>query len=468
MKSFAFKITCRFAALATLTTAAVLVTAGFVLDHEVEHGLDVLHDIEVVELTELLGRDGNLSPAEISERIKHDADSDAALFAIQIADARGNVLFRSENLGETILPSGTTAERHWTSTVPFLGRVHLSAYSAGPWRIHIGSPLAPAERVLREYIRLALPLLLTVSLASVGLGYAFSRSTLQPIRTIEATARRIRADNLTERIPVPAGRDELSSLAELLNQTFDRLETSFEQIRRFSADASHELKTPLALIRLNVEKVRARLSTDTEGTTALTDVLEEIGRMHDVIDRLLFLAKAESGAVPLSRVPVEMDAFVAEFAEDARVLSEDRGVRFAIARNDQGDANIDPELLRQLLLNLVANAVAVSAAGSCVQLESRREGDVWRLRVMDEGPGLPEKDLTRIFERFVRLPTGAPGKGHGLGLAISRSIAALHHGQIAAENRAGRSGLALTVTLPRDGGTNELPSTSAATPPARG
>ena len=450
MRSFAFRITCRFAALVTGTTAVVLALGGVLLDRQMENSLSVLHDIEVRELAELIGLDGTLTAADVADRIQHDADSDAALFVMQVADVRGNVLFRSDNLGETILPASLRANEHGTVVVPLLGRVHLSAYAVGPWQILIGSPLEPGERMLRSYIRMGVPLLVGVGLVSLALGYAFSRATLRPIRAIEATARRIRADNLAERIPLPPGRDELASLTQLLNQTFDGLEASFEQVRRFAADASHELKTPLALVRLNIEKLRNRPNTDGETAAVLGEVLEEIARLHQVMDRLLFLAKAESGAVPLVLQPSEMADFLVSFAEDARALAEDRAVRFAVQENQPGELRVDRNLLRQLLLNLVSNAVAASPPGGLVQLSSQRSGDEWRLEIVDEGPGIPASELSRVFDRFVRLPqsTVQSPAGHGLGLAICRSIAELHGGRIRAENRPEGAGLRVTVTLP--------------------
>jgi signal transduction histidine kinase len=452
VRSFAFRITCRFALLVTATTAAVLAVGGFMLDNEIEHGLELLHDIEVRELGELIGTDPRLDAAAMADRIKHDADSDAALFVIQVADARGSVLFRSGNLGEVVLPAAANGS-HWTTTLPFLGRVHVSFYSLGPWQLHIGSPLKPSERLMRDYIRMCVPLILAVAFISVGLGYAFSRATLRPIRAIEATANRIRADNLAERIPIPSGRDELASLTLLLNQVFDRLQGSFEQIRRFTADASHELKTPLALIRLNAEKLRSRLSQDAEADASIDDILEEIARLHQVIDRLLFLAKSESGTLTLAARQVNVDKFITAFGEDARVLAEDRGVHFVLGKNSAGEIQAEPDLLRQLLLNLVANAVAASPAKGIVRLESSPVESGWQFVVIDEGPGIPEAQLPRIFDRFVRFErpaaTSETRRGHGLGLAICKSIVELHRGSIRAENRSDRSGLRMTILLPR-------------------
>lgn len=450
MKSFTVRLTVRFALLVTATTAAVLIAGGFVLDHQIDRGLEVLHEIEAKEMVELIGDDAGLDGAAVAQRIAHDADADAALFVIQVSDAGGRVVFRSANLGNTILPVAMSSDHAGALELPEIGRVHLSRFERGPWRIQIGSLLAPSERVLRDYVRMTVPLMLAVGLLSVGLGYAFSRSTLRPLRAIEATANRIRADNLSERIAVPASRDELAALTSLLNQMFDRLQASFDQVGRFAADVSHELKTPLALIRLNAERLRPRVAADPEAQAAVADILEEIAQLHQVIDRLLFLAKAESGALNLELKSVDVAGFLQAFAEDAGALAEDRGVRFALRQNEAGELRAERDLLRQLLLNLVANAVAVSPPGGAVTLASAPGPGGWKLVVEDEGPGLPEVQLARIFERFVRFER-ADGQrgGTGLGLAICKSIAELHHGTIRAENRRDRPGLRVTVTLPR-------------------
>jgi signal transduction histidine kinase len=448
MSSFTLRLTTRFALLVTATTAAVLVAGGLLLDHQVEHGLDLMHDVEAQELGELLGPDGGLAPALVATRLRRDADSDAALFFIQVARSGGEVVFRSENLGESLLPA-VPGGGHETARLPFLGRLRLSSYRSGPWELVIGSSLGPAERLLRDYLRISLGLLVGVGALSLALGYLFSRDTLRPIRAIERTARRIRADNLGERVPVN-GRDELAALARLLNETLDRLQSSFEQVRRFAADASHELKTPLALVRLNAEKLRPRVVGDPEAEAALGDILEELAQLNQVIDRLLFLAKSEGGALRADRRPVELAAWLEAFAEDARALAEDRGARFALGANAGGTFAVEPDLLRQLLLNLVTNAVAVSPPGGTVVLESGPEGPDWVLAVSDEGPGLPPDQLGRVFGRFVRYERGGstpPVRGHGLGLAICQAIAELHGGAIRAENRPGGRGLRVTVRL---------------------
>lgn len=450
MKSFTVRLTGRFALLVTTTIAVVLGLGGYLLQRQSLRALELSHEVEARELGELLGPGSGRTAAEIRDRLERDARSDDAIFFIQINDARGEIVFRSNNLGTSILPPPNGGPAHRDINLPALGSLRLSAVPHGPWRILVASFLEPSRQVLRIYAEVSAALLVGAALASIALGYGFSRMTLRPLRAIEATARRIGVGSLHERIPVPPGRDELVALTMLLNQTFDRLQESFEQISRFTADASHELKTPLALVRLNAERLRQRLGRDPESTAALDNILEEIAQLQVVIDRLLFLAQAGSGALAAELRPVRAGDFITDFAADAAALAEERGVRFQVARNDPGTARAEPALLRQLLLNLVSNAVSVSAPGGQVTLESSFPAQTWRLVMEDEGPGLPPDQLERIFGRFVRYSPAPSGDrpGHGLGLALCKSIATLHGGAIRAENRPDRSGLRLIVELP--------------------
>jgi signal transduction histidine kinase len=450
MRTFTQRLTLRFAALVTGTTALVLTVGGWLLDRQMLRGLEALHEGEFRELRALLGSTPDLNAGEVARRIRRDADNDAAFYFVQVHSDRGEILFRSANLGANVLPDLSGREMHWTVELPGIGPVHTSEFHEGPLHVQVASPLAPVRRLLEDYVEVAAFLVLGVAAISVALGYGFSRLTLRPLRAIEATANRIRSDNLSERIPQHPGSDEVASLTRLLNQMFDRLQASFEQVRRFAADVSHEVKTPLALIRLNAEKLRPRLAADAEGAAALADILEEIEQINQVTDRLLFLAKSESGALKLTLRPVSPPALLAPFAEDAQVLAADRGVRFALTADEPGEIRADPELLRQMLLNLVANAVSVSPPGGLVTLSSKPVPQGWQFVVTDEGPGLAPAQLARLFERFVRFVpagTGETRTGHGLGLAICKSIAELHGGSIRAESRPDRSGLRVTVEL---------------------
>ncbi len=450
-RTLTWKTTVRFAVLVTATTLLVLAAGGWLLDRQMRRGLTLLHEGEAEELRDML-RGAPATPEAVRSRVLRDSAGDAEWFFIQIHDEAGRVLFRSANLGEAVMPDLSPKEHERMVELPGVGGVQMTEIRAEGWHIQVGSPLRLERLLLADYARVSAVLAGAAALAGLGLGYGFSRVTLRPLRAIADTARRIGGDNLRERIPVPGPGDELAELARVLNQTFDRLETSFEQVRRFTADASHELKTPLALMRLNAERLRARASNVAD-EAALDDLIEATGRLQEVIGKLLFLARVEGGGLALASRPVPVQGLVADFAEDASALLEDAGGRFEVSGCDAGELRGDAGLLRQLLLNLVSNAARVTPQGGLVSMEARRTPQGWRLAVTDEGPGLPQDQLERVFGRFVRYST-TPGRGegspgHGLGLAICRGIAALHGGEIRAENRDdGRSGLRVVITLP--------------------
>lgn len=452
-RSLMWKTTWRFAGLVTATTVVVLAAGGWLVDRQMRRGLALLHEGEARELLGFLSGAAR-TPEAVKARVLRDSEGDAEWFFIQIHDEVGTVLFRSPNLGATILPDLSPGVSGREARLPGVGEVLLSEVREDGWHIQVASPLTARHLLIDDYIRISLLLSFFSAGVAVAIGYAFSRVTLRPVRLIAETARRMSGENLGERVPVGDTKDELAELGAILNQTFDRLEKSFAQVSRFAADASHELKTPLALMRLNAERLRTRFSRRAEEAAELDDLLEALERMSQVIDRLLFLARADGGVLQPAPKTINVRRFVEDFAQDAAAILEDVGARFAMGPCDEGELRGDAPLLRQLLLNLVTNAARVSPRGGSVELAAVRTPALWLLTMTDEGPGLPEDRLERIFERFVRhQPAGsssaATASGHGLGLAICRSIAQLHGGGIAAKNRTdGRNGLRVTVELP--------------------
>lgn len=452
MRSMSRRLTVGYALAVTLAVVIALGTGRWLLEHSLIGNVNLLQDAEDVEvIQDLGGRMDGMPEPELVRKMRAHSAADEDLFFFQIHDGNGRVIFRSPSLGDSVLPDLSASGPRWTMNVPPHGRVRTSEYVHGDLHLQIGTRLEPTERLIGQYERAALGLLAIVALASLGLGYAISRLALRPLRDISDTARRIGAGNFGERIPVPPGHDEVAELVRLLNDTFGRLEAALKQVRQFSADASHELRTPLTLVRLNAERLRAQVGADPEAAATVENLFEAIGQMNRLIEGLLFLAKAESGVLPLAREALDTVRFIADIGEDAAVLAEDRQLLFAVERNDAGTATFDPHLLRQLLFNLISNAVSAVPEGGGFTLASFRAGNRWRIEVRDEGPGLPADQLERVFERFIRLPQGdnaGGGDGHGLGLAISRGIARLHRGDIRASNRPDRRGLVMTVDLP--------------------
>jgi two-component system heavy metal sensor histidine kinase CusS len=353
-----------------------------------------------------------------------------------------------------------------TATLEGIGEVRLGEFSLPTMHVTIGTSLAQVRKVMEGYTETSLILVCLMLVFSVITGLVLSRAAMRPVRLIQETAHRIRSDNLSERIPVADVQDEISNLARLLNEMFDRLELSFNQIRRFTAEASHELKTPLSLVRLHAERLLTEGGLAPGQEEAVQMQLEEITRLNKIIEELLFLSRAEAHAVRLDFHREDPRAFLQSFAQDARALAEHRGMACTATIEGHGLVDYDAKWLRQVLFNLVQNALNVSPPGGHIFLTSDFTVESWRVAIEDQGPGVPAGQRERIFERFVRLEGGGPGdtKGSGLGLAISRSIIGLHQGHIRAEATAKGVGLRMVFELPL-AGMPAVPPPGPAAPP---
>ncbi len=260
--------------------------------------------------------------------------------------------------------------------------------------------------------------------------------------------------SLHRRLAEPVVKDELGRLAETLNQMMMRLERSFAALRRFTADASHELKTPLTVLRAGVERAITTPNLPQDALAALEETLQEIKRMTELVDALLTLARADEGIAPLHREPVDLRGIVEEVQETGELLAEQAGVRMSVATPAEPIVvSVDASRIRQLILNLVTNAVKYTPAGGSVRMQLGPANGRVTLSVADTGIGIAAGDLPHIFDRFWRADSARTRTGErpgaGLGLAICKWIAEAHGGQIDVVSRPGR-GTTFTVTLPRD------------------
>jgi two-component system heavy metal sensor histidine kinase CusS len=241
----------------------------------------------------------------------------------------------------------------------------------------------------------------------------------------------------------------LSELAQFLNQMFDRLESAFNQIRRFAADASHELKTPISLVRLHSEKMLVHGGLSPEHQEVMQEQLEELARLNQIIDGLLFLSRAEANVIGLQSVRRDPALFLEAFRTDAEMIAEHAGCRFIYRHDGQGEVTFDEGRIRQVLLNLLTNAIHASPAGGAITLQSILHNEAWNIAVEDEGVGVSAENCEKIFDRFVRFQhTDTGHAGSGLGLAICKSIIDLHKGTIYASPRTSGPGLRVSIRLP--------------------
>lgn len=311
---------------------------------------------------------------------------------------------------------------------------------------------------IRDTFLWAIPVALL--LASVG-GYLLARKSLAPIAAMALQARSMGAANLNRRLAIANERDELGQLAQTFNQLLGRLEASFEQQRRFMADASHELRTPVAILRGEAEVTLSKPQRSPEEyRQTLSTLREESQRLAHIIEDLFTLARADAGQYPLTLREAYLDEVASAALLRARSLALARNITLLPAIESDLPIRADEALLGRMLLNLLDNAIKYSPLGSSVALTCRREGNCYVLSVCDNGPGIPAELQPRIFERFFRADKArSRGEGEtggaGLGLSIARWIVEAHQGQLAL-TRSDSSGSTFTATFPA-GKPNNLP-----------
>ena len=307
----------------------------------------------------------------------------------------------------------------------------------------------PAQLLVGTMLMLA-PIIFIASMivAYVVVGNAF-RPVDQLINEVEAITD---GRSLHRRLPADSSNDEVSRLGLTVNAMLSRLETSFAALRRFTADASHELKTPLTVLRADVERAMHPGTHRAERMVALEEALQETARMSDLVDSLLTLARADEGRFDLHRTPVDIEPLMREVYETAVILGEDAGLVLSLPLLESAIVMGDRTRLRQLMLNLVTNAIKYTPRGGRVEVSAtRRPNDEIALVVRDTGIGIAANDLPHIFDRFWRADRArsraSERGGFGLGLSISQWIVQAHGGSLVAQSRLGRGSL-FTVLLP--------------------
>jgi signal transduction histidine kinase len=288
---------------------------------------------------------------------------------------------------------------------------------------------------------------------SILIVYLLVDRTLEPVDAIVEEVEAITdGRSLHRRLMEPRIRDELARLTDTLNAMLARLERSFVSLRRFTADASHELKTPLTILRSGIERAITHPQAPPAVMEVLEETLVEVNRMAELVDSLLTLARADEGRAPLHLEHVELKEVLSEVSETASILGEQAHVAVSVAVPERSiTIAVDQSRIRQLLMNLLTNAIKYTPEGGAVAIDWEQVDGNVVLNVRDTGVGIAPGDLPHIFDRFWRADQarrrsgGRPGVG--LGLAISKWIAEAHGGTIAVQSRPGR-GTTFTVTLP--------------------
>ncbi len=307
---------------------------------------------------------------------------------------------------------------------------------------------------IRGTLAIVIPLLVV---GAAGGGYFMATRSLAPVSAMAERAAEITSTNLRERLPV-SGDEELAGLARVVNELLARLDDSFAQQRRFMTDASHELRTPTAILRTEADVTLAQHHrTEDEYRASLTVIRDAAGRLTRIVDDLFALARVDAENLATRRERVYVEELVDDAMRMVRPLADARGVRVDVYEAVEAPVDGDADLLGRLLVNLLDNAIKHSPDGGVVEVGMRRRDAFVDVGIVDHGQGIPEEERERIFDRFVRLTGDAPtqpeqtdarGTGVGLGLAIARRIAEAHGGSLTVVNsRAGHTEFRLTLPI---------------------
>ena len=379
---------------------------------------------------------------------------------LEVRSLDGQVLLRNEllgqrSLGDVLLPhegEGGYSEREAILAdglkVQLVSRRH--AVDGRPTVIRVAYSEEPLWAQFRsDLIALLLPLPLILVLTGMG-GYILASKFLKPIHEMARKAEEITSDRLHERLPVNSADGELADLSRVFNAVLVRLEQSFEQLRRFTSDASHELRTPLAAIR-SVGEVGLQRNDSAEGyRDVIGSMLEEANRLTRLVDSLLLIARADAGQIHLHPTVFPAGDLATECATLFEAVLEENGQRLTIENSSDARLCGDWLLLRHALVNIVHNAIKYSPRMGTVILRVRDEGGDVVLEVEDSGPGIPQDQLPRVFDRFYRVEEGRSREsgGTGLGLSIARWSAEIHGGRVGVKSEPGK-GCVFSVILPR-------------------
>jgi heavy metal sensor kinase len=308
-----------------------------------------------------------------------------------------------------------------------------------PWKLEIGQSRTEMHRTLELLRTLLLSLVpLTIVFSCLG-GLWMSRRALKPVDEITRAAKTISIENLASRLPAPSTGDELERLVDAWNATLARLESAVGTLSRFAADASHELRTPVAVIRTSAEVALRREREPDAYRDALHEIAAESERMTQLLEDLLFLARRDARGEGMALAVVDLREIVASAAQELRALAVMKGIRIRLAPS-AADASIagNAAALRRLFLALLDNALKYSAEGAEVTAFVERADGKVVARIVDQGIGIAAEDLPHIFERFYRANKSRTGEGYGLGLSLAQSIAAAHNAIISATSEPGR------------------------------
>jgi heavy metal sensor kinase len=438
-----------------LASLSIFGTAAFVvMSKGIEKSVDENLAGQADGVEEVMGQVLQEEPARLQDELREHQELREQADFLQVCDQDGRWIYRSRLMEhyEVPVPSKANYSAYDVMSADLPLRVLVREIKAGAdsYRIQVAEPMDDFYEAMDRFKWMVLLLSpLVIVLASAG-GYWLSGRALAPVDKITRAAQEINSSNLTKRLDVPKSGDELQRLSQTLNSMLERLEASFNRITQFTADASDELRTPLALMRTTTEVSLRTSQTVADYRQAQQEVLVELEKTSSLVEELMLLARTDAGVETLQRAPVNVAECLRDACKDGQILAEAKQVKF-VEEIDAQEFFVegDSQALHRLFLILLDNAVKYTPPGGSVSVGLRQNNGSAIAEFRDTGIGIPAVDLPNIFDRFYRADKARSREfgGVGLGLSIARWVAEAHKGSIEVQSTPGKGSLFL-VRLP--------------------
>jgi heavy metal sensor kinase len=438
----------------SLAIFSLVVYASFARDllAEVDRALDV----ELAEMAQEIERASDLT---VLQAQLHKNFGEIEVYELQVIAADGRQIFATPLIQNQTFPIppdlGSETSRQNARVVgndlpPHRVSSRRASGPAGQFVMQAAEPLKVYRRNLAKLLLVLIGLVPAVLGVAMAGGYFLARRALAPVDRLTKAAAEITAARLDRRVDADHPDDELGRLARTFNEMIAGLQKSFEEMRRFTADAAHELRTPLAVLKNEAEVALRQPRSSETYCRALQDQLLEIDRMTRLADQLLLLCREDSGLQPVVNVRVRLDLLISDLCEQLQVVADARGVSLQFRGLSPAIITGDADRLRRLFFNLLDNALKYTPPPGEVAVWGRMTGERIEIVIEDSGIGIAAEHLPHLFDRFYRVDPARSRttEGTGLGLAICRSIAEAYRGEISIDSEPGR-GTRVTVFLPR-------------------
>ena len=440
-----WKLALYSALLALAATIGGAVTTWTVMRYEEIAAFDRRLTMDAHELfrdVEHFNRGGNGEPSAFQEIFVPLALRDRV---IEVTDAGGKTLYLSPGLREPLSSDGIK-EFH---TREIAGHsIRLGEFTENGLTLRVGADLKEINQIGHDIARGLLAAIPTVLILIVIGGRWVAGKAIAPVEEIRQAAAQITAQRLDQRLPVPPTGDEIAGLIEVLNAAFERLQRSFEQSVRFSADASHHLKTPIAVLRAGIEEIMADSTCSLAVQATAEGLLHRVHQLNSVADNLLLLARADAGRLELHIKEFDLSELLEGVLDDARALAEPLNLTVEAEVPKSLPLNADRAFVGMIAQKLLENAIKYNAPGGRVRVTARAVNGSVELAVGNTGEGIPDERASHLFERFYRVRGDERVGGSGLGLSTARELARAHGGEIVLL-RSDSTWTELSVRLPR-------------------